>query len=85
MTAVWKGGKLRGWQRGDTFIPIKTITGLRAGDVANNYMNCGDHVADLGDERHVGEIVSITRGTAVVRWLGTSWLSDVDVHRLVKV
>jgi hypothetical protein len=55
-----------------------------AGDVANNFLHCGDYVRDKNDPRHVGELLAITRGTGKVRWIETNWISEVFVHDLEK-
>jgi len=87
MTAIWKHGRLQGWQRGDTFLPLKDVIVARprVGNAACNNLNCGDLVVDVNDERHEGKVMSIHWGTARICWSATSWISDVDVHDLRKV
>ncbi|MGE5166861.1 MAG: hypothetical protein ACM3IH_22920 [Sphingobacteriales bacterium] len=46
-------------------------------------LRCGDLVADIADERHIGRVEAIRQGVFVtVRWLDTGWTSEVPIERL---
>ena len=54
---------------------------MRRGNAANMNLNCGDHVCDASDPRHVGRVEYLHRGDAKVRW-DTGWYSTIPVQNL---
>lgn len=55
-----------------------------AGDVASNFLHCGDSVRSVLDSRHTGKVLSIHWGTAKVRWDDYGWISEELVADLIK-
>jgi hypothetical protein len=48
-------------------------------------LNCGDHVREISDRRHVGRVEAIWNAHLVkVRWLDSGWYSLVPIARLKK-
>lgn len=56
-----------------------------AGDVASNFLHCGDSVRSVLDSRHTGKVLSIHWGTAKVRWDDYGWISEEQVGDLLTV
>jgi hypothetical protein len=55
-----------------------------AGDVACNFLHCGDTVYEKENPRHVGKVLSIHWGDAKVKW-ENGWIGELPVHDLKKI
>lgn len=49
-------------------------------------VNCGDLIEEKGNPRHIGRVQAVISGINVkVRWLGTNWVSVLDLSEVVVI